>query len=157
MNIDTFRKLVQDFDNKYNGLDVDNFMTLGRENGISTEDLIALAPEFFEDPEAINIIKEDLTSPSSVYGPTGIANPADYINNELNVGDNVPGYENSYVDGGVLSGMLTDRDDIRNAAINWMKSLKGNDRAKLDNILNDKNFKDMYGDIDFELGKEETE
>lgn len=110
----------------------------------------------YDEPE-----EEDYSNNS----PTGISNPADYMSNitfekdtdddgdmdtKVTVGKAVPGYENSHVDAGSLSGMLTDTPEVRQATINWMKGLKGKDSKALKNITTSQTFKDMYGDPDWD-------
>lgn len=71
-------------------------------------------------------------------------------NNILNVGKAVPEYEDADINAGVLSGMLTDKPEIRQATIDWMKGLTGKDSEALKNIVTSQTFKDMYGEPDWE-------
>ena len=64
-----------------------------------------------------------------------------------NVDDN---YNGSFVDAGVLSGMLTDTPEIRNKTIKYIKSLTGDDLNELNKIISSQTFKDMYGEPDWE-------
>lgn len=59
-------------------------------------------------------------------------------------------YNGSFVDAGVLSGMLTDAPEIRKATVNWMKGLTGKDLDELKKIVSSQTFKDMYGEPDWE-------
>lgn len=59
-------------------------------------------------------------------------------------------YNGSFVDAGVLSGMLTDTPEIYKATVNWIKGLTGSDLDELNKITSSQTFKDMYGDPDWE-------
>jgi len=96
----------------------------------------------------------DLYSPSSDEEKrkleTAQKEADDYFNHIATTDNSIPGYENTPVDAGVLSGMLTDDPKIRKAALAWMNSLSDIDTDAIKRVIASEAFKDMYGKQDFD-------
>lgn len=96
----------------------------------------------------------DLYSPSSDEEKrkleTAQKEADDYFNHVAKTDDSIPGYENTSIDAGVLSGMLTDSPEIRKATLAWMNNLPEIDANAIKRVIASKEFRDMYGDLDFD-------
>lgn len=84
MDKESFRKLCYSFNEKYDGIDIDNIEALAMRNDVSIPDAVDVAKEFFDEETCDNIAQDLEGFRHTTDNPTGIANPADYINNEEN-------------------------------------------------------------------------